>query len=105
MTHRTAYDRNMIEQFDPFREDYHTPPWASTLTNEQAEMLPIRTSQDIKLQHAWCPTCHMDYYNKKKHVEGYAPVYGFRTPADMALQNKWCSKCNCDHPGQCICQS
>ena len=97
MTHRSAYDRNMIDY-------YHTPPWDATLTQEQAEMLPIRTNQDIKLQHTWCPSCHMDYNIKKKHVEGYAPVYGFRTHADMALQDTWCPKCNCSTPGQCICQ-
>ena len=113
MAHRTEYDRQMIEHFDPSKggaDSYHSPPWPA-----------YRTPQDVRMQDRWCDDCHdlptMDFkkpkgqwcdscnnhLHNKDQYEGYAPVFGFRTKADIALQDKWCPKCKCQPSAQCIC--
>ena len=114
MAHRTAYDRQMLEMYDPMKIEgytsYHSPPWPGQ-----------RVGQDVKLQQKycpdckglptmdfekpggrWCPSCPGDSHGREQY-EGYAPVFGFRTKADIALQDKWCPTCKCQPNAQCIC--
>lgn len=84
---RTQYDNQMRENYNPLRENYHTPPWPVS-----------RSSTDMKMQKKWCPHCK----NPQQHsyVEGFAPLTGFRSKFDMKLQQKWCPKCtNGPSPG------
>ena len=113
MAHRTEYDRQMIEHFDPSKgvaESYHSPPWPGHRTPQDVKLqdrwcndchnLPIMDFKKPKGQ--WCPSCNNNLHNKDQY-EGYTPVFGFRTKADLELQNKWCPKCKCQPTARCIC--
>lgn len=45
---RSNYDQQMQQTHNPYREDYHAPPWP-----EQQ----YRTQFDKELQQQWCPKC------------------------------------------------
>ena len=45
---RSSFDQQMQRNHNPYREDYHAPPWP-----EQQ----YRTEFDKELQQQWCPKC------------------------------------------------